>query len=88
MSIDTISEQVFTPSLFNEEAVLGPIPYIFLISKGAKNLDSVPGSITVNPSGLSKSEAILATNLDVAKPAEEGKFVSDLIRFNMVLTKA
>ena len=43
---------------------------------------------TVKPSGLSKSEAIFATNLDVANPAEAGKLVSDFMRFNIVLTKA
>ncbi len=82
--MDTRSVQVLTPKLFNKDAVLGPIPYIFLISKGAKNLDSVPGSTTVKPSGLSKSEAIFATSFDVANPAEAGKSVSDFIRFKMV----
>tara|TARA_B100000609_G_scaffold191878_1_gene181149 strand:+ start:602 stop:868 length:267 start_codon:yes stop_codon:yes gene_type:complete len=88
MSIATMSEHLSIPMLFKRDAVLGPIPYIFFISNGAKNFDSKPGFTTVNPSGLSKSDAILATSLEVAKPAEDGKFVSDLIRLRMVLTSA
>ena len=83
-----MSEHLSIPMLFKRDAVLGPIPYIFFISNGAKNFDSKPGFTTVNPSGLSKSDAILATSLEVAKPAEDGKFVSDLIRLRMVLTSA
>ena len=48
----------------------------------------MPGSTIVKPSGLSKSEAILATNLDVARPAEAGKLVSAFILFKMVWTRA
>ena len=77
-----------TPRLFNKDAVFGPMPYIFWISSGAKNLLSVPGRTTVNPSGLSKSEAILETNFDVDRPADAGSLVSSFILFNIVFTKA
>src|ERR1017187_1970283 len=47
------------------------MPESFRMDKFCKKVFSVPGGTTSKPSGLARSEAILATNLFVAKPTVE-----------------
>ena len=48
--------------------LLAPMPGIFPMGSPAMNAATSPGVITVSPSGLSRSEAILARNLAGAAP--------------------
>ena len=47
-----------------------PMPLMVRTGKGARKSRSLPGNTTVSPRGLSMSEAILATVLDVPTPME------------------
>ena len=51
-------------------AVFSPTPHSREIGSGARNAASSPGGTTTSPSGLRRSEAILATSLVVATPTE------------------
>ena len=48
----------------------GPIPGSVRSGSGARKAASSPGGTTVTPPGLSRSEATLATTLQVATPSE------------------
>ncbi len=56
--------------------VFFPMPHILLTGSGFKKSLTLSDCTTVNPSGLSISEAIFATNLHGATPAETVKPVS------------
>ena len=53
-----------------------PTPHIFFMRSGSKNSLTLSGGTTVNPSGLSMSDAIFAINLDGATPAETVRPIS------------
>ena len=50
--------------------VTGPTPKMRLTASGRRKSDTSPGCTTTSPSGLSRSEAILATCLLGATPTE------------------
>ena len=51
-------------------AVFSPTPHSRPIGSGARNATSSPAGTTTSPSGLRRSEAILATSLVPATPTE------------------
>ncbi len=61
---------VLIPSPCNISSFLRPIPCSLRTSSGSRNLATLSGSTTVRPSGLSRSEAILAADLVGAMPIE------------------
>ena len=61
---------VLTPYSRSTAADFSPTPHSRRISSGARNAASSPGSTTTRPSGLRRSDAILATSLVVATPTE------------------
>ena len=71
---------VSTPPALSLCAVLGPMPHSLPTASGAKNRASSPGGTTTRPSGLSRSEAILATDLLVATPTDTARPVSSTTR--------
>ena len=71
---------VSTPSRCRRSAVLGPIPHSLFTGSGARNSASSPGCTTTRPSGLSKSEPILVTDLQVPTPTDTFKPVFSATR--------
>ena len=65
-------------------AVFSPTPHSREIGSGARNASSSPTGTTTNPSGLRRSDAILATSFVLATPTEAvsptSARVSSLIR--------
>ncbi len=51
-------------------AVFSPTPHSRAIGSGARNASSSPSGTTTSPSGLRRSEAILATSFVLATPTE------------------
>ena len=68
------------PALINFGSVFGPTPHILEIASGAKMPRVSSAEIMVNPFGLRKSLAILATNFDVATPTLTVNFNSSYTR--------
>jgi hypothetical protein len=54
-------------------AVFSPTPHSREIGSGARNVSSSPSGTTTNPSGLRRSDAILATSFVLATPTEAGQ---------------
>ena len=71
---------VSMPSRCSRSAVLGPMPHSLFAAKGAKNAASSPGWTTTRPSGLSRSEPIFATVLQVPTPTDRTSPVSSKTR--------
>ena len=61
---------VWMPAFNNRSSMRGPMPHRRRTGSGARNAASVPGGTTTRPSGLRRSEAILATSLFAARPTE------------------
>ena len=59
-----------TPYSASDAPVRSPTPHSREIGSGARKAASSPGGTTTSPSGLRRSEAILATSLVVATPTE------------------
>ena len=59
------------PILASCASVAGPMPLMARTGRGARKLASLPGSTTVRPRGLSRSEATLATLLLTPRPIEQ-----------------
>ena len=57
-----------TPYSRSAGAVFSPTPHSRAIGSGARNVASSPGGTTTSPSGLRRSDAILATSFVVATP--------------------
>ena len=64
------SATVCTPARRSRSAVAGPTPGITLTLIGRSRSRSVPGGTTTRPSGLSRSEAILAMNFEEPRPTD------------------
>ena len=64
------SPTVSTPASRRRAAVFGPTPHSSEIASGARNAASSPGGTIVSPSGLSRSDAILAIDFVVPAPQE------------------
>ena len=74
------SPMVWKPSDSSRSALLGPTPQMRLNGRGARVSASLPGGITVRPSGFSRSLASLARNLFGATPTLAVSPVSLLMR--------
>ena len=61
---------VRTPKSRSAAAVRSPTPHSREIGSGARNAASSPGGTTTSPSGLRRSEPILATSLVAATPTD------------------
>ncbi len=61
---------VWTPISCRASPVTFPTPHSFSTGSGSRNSTSRPYGTTVRPSGLFMSEAIFATNLEAATPAD------------------
>ena len=59
-----------TPYSRSASAVFSPTPHSREIGSGARNVASWPGGTTTRPSGLRRSDAILATSFVVATPTD------------------
>ena len=58
------------PAALSLRSAAAPMPLRVLTGSGERNSRSVPGKTAVKPRGLSMSEAIFATVLDVPTPTE------------------
>jgi hypothetical protein len=79
-SAAAICPTVRSSSVASAASVLGPTPHRRPTGKGARNTRASPGATSFCPLGLAKSQAILATNLTEAMPADDGKPTSVAIR--------
>ncbi len=70
MLTDSSSATVWMPALRSRSAVAGPTPGITVTCIGRSSSTSVPGGTTTRPSGLSRSLATFAMNLDVPIPTD------------------
>ena len=62
---------LWMPKPARRSAALGPMPLIFLAASGQMRVGSSSGASSVRPSGLSRSEQILASSLLGATPIEQ-----------------
>ena len=62
-----------SPAARRRSSVRGPMPGSARSGSGARKAASSPGATTVTPPGLSRSDATLATTLQVATPSEHDR---------------
>ena len=65
-----MSASVWMPSSFSRRSVTWPTPHIRDTGRGARKATTASGSTITRPSGFRRSEAIFATNLLGATPAD------------------